>query len=156
VEIREFQKSDAHDLWKLQFQTIRDFCIRDYSLEQLEVWAPEKYEPDVWLKRISGIKPFVAIVNDRTAGYADLQEDGYIDHFYCAKAFIGKGVGGQLMSHILALAQERKIYRLYSHVSITAKPFFERYGFNVVKPQLVNVSGVDLRNFVMERLDTRS
>jgi len=41
--------------------------------------------------------------------------------------------------------------RCYAHVSITAKPFFLHFGFNVVKEQQVNVWGVTLTNYVMEK-----
>ncbi|MGL5364343.1 MAG: GNAT family N-acetyltransferase, partial [Plesiomonas shigelloides] len=39
----------------------------------------------------------------------------------------------------------------YSHVSITAKPFFERFGFRVVKKQQVAINGQVLTNFLMEK-----
>jgi putative acetyltransferase len=39
---------------------------------------------------------------------------------------------------------------LWSDVSITAKPFFERQGFVVIKQQTVNLRGVDLDNYLME------
>ena len=55
------------------------------------------------------------------------------------------------MNHIVALANERDVSRLYSHVSITARPFFERFGFSVVNEQRISVRGQELINFVMER-----
>ena len=151
MKVRKFQKSDAHALWRLHFQTIREFCIKDYSLAQVEAWAPEEYLPDGWLNRLQAINPFVAIVNGEIAGYADLQDDGYIDHFYCSKQHIGKGVGGYLMRHILSTADLKNIEQLYSHVSITAKPFFEHFEFKVKKSQIVNVRGIDMQNYLMVR-----
>ena len=103
-----------------------------------------------------GINPYIAVSNGTIAGYADLQSDGYIDHFYCKKDFIGKGAGGLLMRHILNEAQKANIKKLHSHVSITARAFFEYFDFNVVKAQQVSVKGVELTNYLMERLDTRS
>ena len=38
-----------------------------------------------------------------------------------------------------------------THASITARPFFERRGWHVVKEQQVERRGVLLTNFVMER-----
>ncbi len=40
-------------------------------------------------------------------------------------------------------------------LSITAKPFFQHFAFKVIKIQTVNVRGVDLQNYVMERFDKR-
>ena len=38
-----------------------------------------------------------------------------------------------------------------THASITARPFFERRGWRVVKEQRVERRGVALTNFVMEK-----
>ena len=55
------------------------------------------------------------------------------------------------MAHILAIGHQRGITRFYSHVSITAKPFFEHFEFRVVKEQQVAINGQVLTNFLMER-----
>lgn len=156
MELRQFQISDARPLWELKYQTIREYCIKDYSLEQVSVWAANTYDEESWTNKMRGIKPFVAVNEGTISGYADLQPDGYIDHFYCSKNYIGKGVGGHLMNHILTTAKKSGIKRLYSHVSITAKPFFEHFGFKVIKAQQVNVNGIELTNYVMELIDVRS
>ncbi|WP_369921712.1 hypothetical protein AB8E32_05500 [Marinomonas polaris] len=55
------------------------------------------------------------------------------------------------MNHILSLADERDASRLYSHVSIAARPFFEHFGFSVMNEQRISLRGQELTNFVMER-----
>ena len=54
------------------------------------------------------------------------------------------------MLAIFNKALEKKIKRIYAEVSITAKPFFERMGFVVVKEQVVNIKGFELTNYLME------
>jgi putative acetyltransferase len=86
-------------------------------------------------------------------GYADVQPDGHIDHFFVAPPS-RQGVGSALMRAILERAAERHFAELYSEVSITARPFFERFGFVVEAPQQVTVRGVVFDNFRMrKRLD---
>ena len=150
--VRKFHSSDAYSLWQLQFQTIREVCLKDYSQLQVAAWAPDVYQPQTWLARMISHDPFIVEIDNNIAGYADIQADGYIDHFYCSKHYIGKGVGGCLMRHILSQAKANKVSRLYAQVSITAKPFFQHFGFKVIKIQTVNVRGVDLQNYVMERI----
>ncbi len=84
-------------------------------------------------------------------GFADLQADGYIDHFFCHHAHQGQGVGRALMQQIAQAADAAGLARPYSHVSLTARPFFERYGFRIVTEQGVSIRGVTLSNFVMEK-----
>ena len=42
-------------------------------------------------------KPFVAEIEGQIVGYADLQEDGYIDHFFVSGSMARRGVGSALM-----------------------------------------------------------
>ena len=42
--------------------------------------------------------------------------------------------------------------RIYTEASITARPFFERWGYQVVKPQEKPLRGQVFINFVMEKI----
>ena len=51
-------------------------------------------------------------------------------------------------------ARRLKITRLHAAVSVTAKGFFLRMGFKVVKEQHKVVCGADAANFLMEKVLT--
>ena len=55
------------------------------------------------------------------------------------------------MERIHARAQELKLPRLFSDVSRTAQPFFERFGFLVIEHKSVVVGGVSLANARMTK-----
>lgn len=101
---------------------------------------------------ISRCKPFVVVEGAQILGYSDLQPDGLIDHFYCHHQAQRRGVGSLLMNTIFNKAKQAKLDRLYSFVSITAKPFYLHFGFKVVRPNEAEIRGVLLNNFLMERL----
>ena len=151
VKIRPYQAIDADALWPLFFNTVRLVNVRNYSKEQVEAWAPESFDLSVWRNKMKDLQPFVAEWDGVIVGYCDVQPDGLIDHFFCHHEYQGQGVGKSMMNHIVALANERDVSRLYSHVSITARPFFERFSFSVVNEQRIFVRGQELINFVMER-----
>ncbi|MGF1718125.1 GNAT family N-acetyltransferase [Photobacterium chitinilyticum] len=152
IIIRNYERKDASVTWGLKFQTIRNINIRDYSLEQVKAWAPDNFDMDVWQKRIDDMNPFVAELNGEVVGFADLQQDGYIDHFFCHAGYQGIGVGRALMEHIFAIGTLNGVTRYYSAVSRTARPFYERFGFSVVNEQHVDINGQLLTNFVMEKV----
>lgn len=149
--IRKFQNGDESALREIFFNTIRNVNINDYSEAQVQAWAPDDYDQSEWCKRISSINPFIAILDSKIVGYADIQDDGYIDHFFCHWDHQGKGIGKALMQKLTAAGQKKRINRLYSHASITAKPFFEHFGFKEVKKQQVKIRGQVLTNYVMEK-----
>lgn len=150
IEITPYRPGVCADLHRIFFDTVRTINIRDYNQAQVEAWAPSDSDLSSWEARIESIKPYLATVNGEIAGFSDLQDDGYIDMFFCRADMQGMGVGRALMSRLIEEAQFRNIAVLYSNVSITARPFFERFGFVVKKSQDVEVAGQILRNFFME------
>lgn len=148
VSLRSFRDTDADALRRLLTETVRQINQRDYTAAQIAAWAPDDYDRQAWLTRLRQNQPIIAEVDGVIAGFADVQADGYIDHFFCSAAKQGKGVGRALMEHLLA----HEYPRFYANVSITARPFFERFGFRVVREQQVLIRGETLTNYLMEKL----
>ena len=151
IALRDFRIGDEPALRAVFHSAIHDVAIRDYTPLQVDTWAPGEYDAAAWASRVQGLRPFVALLDDRISGYADLQADGCIDHFYVAAWAGGQGVGGALMRRILARAGELGLVALSAHVSLTAQPFFAHFGFTVIEHRVVNVRGVEMRNAAMTK-----
>lgn len=150
--IRRYASEDACALRALFFGTVRSVNRKDYSERQIEAWASDEITFDSWQALLDKLVPFVAEMDNKVVGYADLQPDGLIGHFYVDHNHQKMGIAGALMQKIFQQGDKSKIRRFYSHVSITAKPFFERYGFKVIEEQQVEVRGQILTNYRMELL----
>ncbi|HEY8601286.1 MAG TPA: GNAT family N-acetyltransferase [Thermomicrobiales bacterium] len=151
MEIREFRAGDEPALREVFFSAIHGTAAADYTPEQVDAWAPAEFDRERWAERMRGIAPFVAEEDGRIVGYADVQGDGYIDHFFVAATAGRRGVGSALMRMIHATAAERGITALYSNVSLTARPFFEHWGFAVEREQQPVANGVTMTNFLMRK-----
>ena len=149
--IRIYSEGDALTLRTLFFYTVRTVNATDYNQAQLAAWAPKSYDIKAWAQRMAENKPFIAELNDIIVGFADLQASGLIDHFFCHHAYQGLGIGRALMEHIISIGRYKDLSRIYSAVSITAKPFFQGFGFTVVKQQCVEIRGQQLTNYLMEK-----
>ncbi|MEZ9575352.1 GNAT family N-acetyltransferase [Vibrio sp. 10N.261.55.F4] len=152
IRIRNYQANDDKALWEIFFHTVRNVNVRDYSQQQVEAWAPSSFDFALWQKRMNGLQPFVAELDGCVVGYTDLQPSGLIDHFFCHHEYQGKGVGKALMEHVFTVGRVRGVSRYFSEVSITARPFYEHLGFKVVNEQEVEMRGVKLTNYVMEKV----
>jgi putative acetyltransferase len=64
---------------------------------------------------------------------------------------VGRGVGRRLYEAAEREAGELGLESVSTEASLTARPFFERLGFRVVREQTVVRRGVGLTNFVMEK-----
>ena len=152
LSVRPAKEQDSEQLLELYRQTIRTVNRNDYNKMQIRAWARDELETSAFEAYIARCKPFVVTNQTQILGYSDLQADGLIDHFYCHHQAQRQGVGSVLMQTIINKAQEADICRLYSYVSITAKPFFLHFGFNVVRPNQADIRGVVLDNYLMERV----
>lgn len=149
VVIRPFRTGDEPRLHAVFHAAVHGLAASHYRPEQLEAWAPTDYDAAQWNDRIRRIQPFVAEIDTLPVAYADLQANGYIDHFFVSAAHARRGIGQQLMDHILALARQRGLERVQAHVSLSAEPFFARNGFAVTTRQTVVARGVSLANALM-------
>ena len=152
IIVRKYKQGYELELWLLKVKTIKRVNTKDYSKEQISAWAPDAYNEEKWLKRIQDMNPFIAQIAGKIVGFADVQNDGYIDHFFCHNAYQGQGIGKELMRHLINKSKEQALPLIYSHVSITARPFFEIFGFRVVKQQTMEIGNQALTNYVMEKI----
>ena len=151
ASLRRILPGEEASVRQLFYDTIHQINCRDYTKQQIEAWAPFTYDKNNWHKRIHSNDTYVVIKDGQIVGYSELKSDGYIDHFFCHYQFQGQGIGDLLMKNIHNLVAARKINRLYTHASITARPFFERYGFILEKSQQVLIRGQLLTNFVLSK-----
>jgi len=149
MEIRRFRLGDEAALYQVYFSAIHVIAAHDYTEEQIEAWAPADLNINLWASRIQKTRPFVAHIGEDIVGYADLQEDGYIDQFFVSGTYSRQGVGSLLMTRIHEEAMVLNLSELTSHVSKTAEPFFAHHGFHVVERRFPIRNGIMLENALM-------
>ena len=149
--VRDYEAGDAEPICRLFYETVRAVNLRDYSPEQVRAWAPEVPDPAAWHGRMSGRHTLVAEDEDGVAGFAELEEDGHLDMLYCRRDAVGRGVGTLLYAAVEERAGDLGVEKISTEASITARPFFERHGFRVLRQNTVSRGGVGLTNFSMEK-----
>ena len=152
VKIRLFEKQDTEQVARLFHETVREINIRDYSSDQVEAWAPSDIYFRDWAEVCSNRFTYVADHEGVIAGFAELELNGHIDCFYCHKNYQRCGVGSQIYQSIEAKAFDLGMSYLITEASITAKPFFQRMGFSIIKEQEVTCRGEVFINYVMKKL----
>lgn len=84
---------------------------------------------------------------EKIVGFGDIDKTGYLDRLYVHKDYQRKKIATYLCNQLEGYAQNR----ITVQASITAKPFFEKRGYQVIKKQEVYRDGVALINYVMEK-----
>lgn len=153
IKIRRYLNGDAKILDEIYYNTIHIINAKDYTKEQLNEWAPKYSEQDFneWQEKLEKIKPFVALIDDKIVGFAELEPKGHIECFYVHHEYQGFGIGSALMHSIDMEAKNKLLLKIDAEVSITAKSFFENKGFHVIKKHCDIINNVELIHFVMEK-----
>jgi putative acetyltransferase len=155
--IREFRESDGMQIATLFYETVHTVNAQDYTEEQVNAWAPRLSgsEADKRVKRfVQSLRQHISYVADKNGiviGFADISQDGYIDYMYVHKDYQRQGVASALLRTLEAAVIPFGVQRVWANVSITARPFFEHYGYAAVQSQIVQLGGVYLSNFRMEK-----
>jgi len=151
--IREYRESDIPRIARLFYNTIRTVNAKDYSPEQIEAWAPEIWPDEKWAERFQEkLWVFVAEYEDMTTGFAEFEESGHIDCFYIHHEWQRRGIGTQIIRHIVEEAQEMNLEKINVEASITALAFFKEMGFSVVREEEKEYRGVMFPIHYMEKV----
>lgn len=149
--IRRYARGEEAALHDVFFTAVHLVASRHYSAEQIQAWAPREFDTTLWRDKIRRIHPFVAELDGKLVGYADIQPSGHIDHFFVSGHHPHQGIGSLLMQQILSEAQALKVATMTSEVSLTAQPLFQKFGFQVAERRYPVVRGVMLANALMRR-----
>lgn len=133
---------------ELFYDTVHSVNAKDYTEEQLDKWASGKVDLDIWDKSFLKHYTVVAVDNDIIVGFGDIDKTGYLDRLYVHKNYQNKGIATAICNE---LEQAFQVDRIITHASITARPFFERRGYKVLREQQVERQNVYLTNYVMEK-----
>ena len=147
--IREYRPEDVPAIIDLFGRSIRESAVRDYSAEQISVWAPQNPDIAAWENRLSKGVVLVFLQKDRMAGFVRMEDSAHLDLLYVHPEFQRQGVARALFEQVLKWAAGQGATHLIADVSITARPFFERMGFRVIESQTIERRGVQLRNYKM-------
>ncbi|MFV3010725.1 GNAT family N-acetyltransferase [Clostridium botulinum] len=152
MNIRIYQSEDCREIVELFYNTVHSINSRDYNSAQLDVWAPKEIDIVSWDKSLSQHYSVVVEENDVTIGFGDLDATGYFDRLYVHKDYQGIGVATTIANELERYAQENHISVVTTNASITAKPFFKKRGYEVIKEQFVERNGQFLKNFIMKKV----
>lgn len=143
--IREYQPSDCKETTVLFYNTVHTVNAKDYTKEQLDVWATGKVDLEKWNQLLQEHYSIVVIENEVIVGFGDIDKTGYLDRLLVHVEYQGKGIATAICNQLEQTVQGD----ITTHASITAKPFFEKRGYKVVKEQQVERQGIFLTNYVM-------
>lgn len=136
------EDKDIPEMQELFRSTVLNVNIRHYTKEEVEDWAScgDSVEH---LKELLSHNHFIGAFDEasRMVGFSSMNKDGYLHSMFVHKDWQGKGVATQLLSEVEHIARQWGVAEITSEVSLTARPFFEKKGYEIVKMGSAEISG---------------
>ncbi|MGS2739155.1 GNAT family N-acetyltransferase [Sinomicrobium sp. M5D2P17] len=151
IAIRPGKPEDIPELQQLFSNTILSVCRTDYTAEQTQAWASGIENKSRWQKVLAEQFVLVAEDQENITGFCTLRNYNYIDFLFVHHRYQRKGIAQKLYGEIEKEALRNRQTKLIADVSKTAKPFFEKCGFGIVKEQVVTIKGTELTNYFMTK-----
>jgi putative acetyltransferase len=149
--LRSVQIGDVDRIRRLFAETIAAVCANDYTPEQLAAWSSASNDRFRWIEMLSDQHSLVAIYNGVLVGFASLANNHHIDLLYVHRNYLRHGIATQMYLTLEETASHFSQTAITTHASITARPFFERLGFETLEEQIVSIAGVQMKNFRMQK-----
>lgn len=151
IVLKQVEECDATQLCALFYNTVHKINAKDYTPSQLDAWAPEDIDISTYIKKIMSKYAIVAKDAENILGYGNIDKNGFLDHLYVAENSQREGVGTLICDELENYAKKCGNETVTVEASITAKDFFGKRGYVVIKEQFVERKGVKLKNYVMTK-----
>ena len=145
--IRKYQSSDCKEIINLFYNTVHIINAKDYTREQLDVWATGKINLEKWNESLQEHFSIVAVDKNTIVGFGDIDNTGYLDRLFVHHNYQKKGIATAICNQLEKAVQSN----ITTYSSITAKSFFEKRGYKVIKKQEIKRNGIFLTNFYMKK-----
>jgi len=149
--IRRWTPADTEQPGQAFRRSVREVASKDYRHAQIEAWVLAPGEIAVWAERMQNRTTFVAEENGRLIGFTQYEPPDHIDMIYVHPERQRMGVASALLAALENNARERGVKLLNVEASVTSRPFFERHGYIVLTPQIVQARGQDFLNYRMSK-----
>ncbi len=122
IVIREYQSLDCKVLAELFYNTVHTVNVKDYTKEQLDVWATGNIDLEKWNQSFEEHYSLVAIDDEGIIGFGDIDKAGYLDRLFVHSDYQRKGIATAICNQLEQAVQGS----IVTHASITARPFLKR------------------------------
>lgn len=100
VFLRNYIPSDCETMAELFFWTVHTVNAKDYTKEQLDVWATGQTDGEKWNRSFLEHDTAVAIEDGKIVGFGDMDQTGYLDRLYVHKDYQHQGIASAICDRL--------------------------------------------------------
>lgn len=152
IAIRNYKENYIDEVLSLFYDTVHNINIKDYSQNQVDAWATKNIDTVSLNKSLIKNYSIVAIYKEVIVGFADFEKQkSYLNRLYVHKDYQRCQVGKSMLLEIESFVKSENIKKIITEASITARGFFEHFGYKVLKEQNVEKNKEYFINYLMQK-----
>lgn len=150
--IRPLTGQDIPEMQALFRATVLHVNAQDYTQEEVADWASCGENAEHWQSLLDSHR-FIAALDRQggITGFTSMNAGGHLHSLFVHEDWQGKGIATRLLHEAERIAHAYGASRIHLEASITARPFFEKQGYRVVRKQQAKANRLYLTNYVMEK-----
>ncbi len=150
MRIRLARDEDYAAIARLHRQTIRNINSKDYSEDIIHLWSG-RTNAQRFRSSAHKCKRWVAIDKDKIVGFCDHNFECELWGLYIDKDYLGKGVGSKLLKVAEDSMRKEGCKEIMLKSTITAKDFYEKNGYKIIKKTMHKIGDKKLQIYVMSK-----
>jgi len=150
MKIRLVRDEDYAAIARLHRQTIRNINSKDYPEDIIQIWSARS-NAQRFRSNSDRCKRWVAIQDNKIVGFCDHGFNGEFWGLYVHKDYIGKGIGSRLLKTAEDSLRRYGCKKITIKSTITAKDFYLKHGYKVIKKDLHPIKDKKMPIFVMSK-----
>jgi len=151
MKIRLARDKDYAEIARFHRSTIRNINSKDYSEEIIRIWSA-RTKAERYRTSANKCKRWVAIENNKIIGFCDHDFECEIGGLYVHKNHGGKGVGSRLLKKAEDSLKKQGCKKILIRSTITAKNFYKKNGYKVMKEDFQDIEGEKVRIYIMVKV----
>jgi len=151
MKIRLARDEDCTAIARLHRETIRHINSKDYSEDIIQVWSA-RTNAQRFRGNSDKCKRWVAVQGDKIVGFYDHGFDCELWGLYVHKDYVGKGIGSRLLKTAENSLQKHGCKKITLKSTITAKDFYKKQGYKIIKKAFHPVKDKKLLIFIMAKV----
>ena len=153
MRLRPYRQDDAAFFPEIFDAAVSVTALNHYDQRQVDAWLTLNPGEAAFAKAYGDGRIAIVIVDgdERPLGFADVEQDGHIQFFYCHPDVSGTGMAAELLERLEESVRATGIKRLSAEASETAVGLFRRHGFTLGVRRNLLIDGVPIHNYAMSK-----
>lgn len=151
ITLNKVSESNFDNCLELIRETMHAINVGEYSQSQREIWSNKHIGEPTWKNTSAQHIAYCTTINNKVVGYGEMTYSGELCQLYVHKDYQANHIAAKIIERLESDAKNLGITHINTEINITAKPFFEKLGYQQCKQYQVTLCGIKLTNISMKK-----